>query len=1020
MKRSITFKYNLTSHNKIQKTIQETYMRTFLPCGFICCTSDGYLTSTTDHYVIPTFAVLTEYLPLFQSKHVKAIILHSTLRDIARENSIEYKKIMESIMHQFIFYNDFYDATNADIDIISKEETLCGESDLNSQIPNISKSGFKDEGKAISKEPGLNNKIASSSRDKYEDREEAVFKESGLYKESVLNSKTSNISRAEPIDKEKDLSEKQESNSQKNGLNRSESSLMKSEFKDEEEYLKFTKVLDFYHSHIPTTEINILTSNNIHSYPHKSSNPTLITDLLTKVISEKTTYTEYYTKATLNSMELSNLLYRGILYTNYTNCNTGFLHTNYKGQNIRIKILNKSSLNRAINMDGVYVEIVEEVNDEVIGKVVGLYRRDYLNIVGTIDCGSINGTGPQYVLVIPVNRKYPKVRISTSRVDELEGKRIVVKINEWNVNSNYPFGSYVGVLGDLGDRKCEIESILMTNGIDYENYVEGYGICSVIQTLEEKIRSHTNTNNIKDTNVSKVIDNNIKNDNNSNDNELFEDGSKRIRRDFFEDKNLNISIDSELQNSEKTFEDISEIYKTVVELEKNVRVSFVDCEVISIDPPGCTDIDDAMHCREINGLTEVGIHIADVSFFVDKNSLLDKEALKRGSTVYLTEIRLEMLPSFLSSWFCSLVENEDRLTFSVLLYFDSNYKLVNRKFQKGIIRSKKSFTYEEAQNELNNGCKEYKGLYKLNEIAKHLKMKRTEAGALELSSTELKIYTNKDQVMFGNIEKIEQKALFETSSLVEEFMLIANIEVSNMIYSRNKDSSLLRRHPKFADDSFDELKVYLSKQNIDLNYLTSKQLNDSIKNIQDEEFKKILKKIITRSMNQATYFSSGTYAYNDFLHYGLSVPIYTHFTSPIRRYADLIVHRQLYESFNNVNSYTCDYISNVCKQINMRNKNAMRASFDCDRFYIYLYVKTQKCLKLKAFISKTSSNFIILYIPELQIEESLKSDDEYKQNSCEYYRDGKRLYGLYDWLMVSIRENDDMFYLKRSFDMQII
>lgn len=908
MERSTSYTRRFTRNKSLQKTVLETYTRPFIPCGFTCCTNEGYPLTTI---VIPTYEVLTEYLPLFQTKHTKSIILHSTLRQVQEKSNIEYKKIRETTSHQFIFYNDYF------------METFTAEKCIN--------------------EKGTDEKCNDGS---------IRVNDTGI------------------------------------GIN---------EFGDNKEYLKFIKVLEFYMNHVPDANIIILTKSNIKSFPSLCDNPDLISDLIIKVEKEKTVYTEYLNNDLLEAMRIEGKVYCGILFNSAINCFSGVVHTEFKGRQIRIRIVGRNNMNRALNTDGVYVEVIGTENNatpdlsvanEVFGRIVGLYKREFRPIIGTIDSRTIHGTGPQYVLVIPLDRKLPKIRIRTSRVECLENKRIMVRINEWDVESNYPFGSYVSQIGDVGDEKSEIESILISNGIDYENYKPGFGLEDVIENLRSKI-IHSK--------------------------EKAGENSKRIRHDKEQPDTENLDP----ENLKSGSDDLHEIYHMVVESESAARVDFRDYEVVSIDPPGCTDIDDAMHCRLVDGITEVGIHIADVSFFVEKDSVLDKEALKRGTTVYLTDRRLDMLPNFLSSGLCSLVENESRLTFSVLLYFDANFKIIKRKFHKGIIQSKRSFTYEEAQNEIDSGCKQFSGLARLNEIAKHLRKNRIDSGALELSSCELKIFSKKNKKQDTVVENIEQKKLFDTNSLVEEFMLIANIEVAKMIYSRNKDSSLLRRHPKFADDSFDELKDFLAKRNIDLNCLSSKELNDSIKKIEDGDFKSAVKKIITRSMNQATYFSSGSCPYEDFLHYGLSVPIYTHFTSPIRRYADLIVHRQLSETFHGVNSFTCDDIAEVCRQINYRNKSAMHANLDCDRLFVYLYLKGKSIME-RAFVIKTGATFAVLYIPNLGIEEGIKMDCDYNEENGAFMRDGVRFFGLYDNVKVQIVENDEKFFVERKFDIQII
>lgn len=319
-------------------------------------------------------------------------------------------------------------------------------------------------------------------------------------------------------------------------------------------------------------------------------------------------------------------------------------------------------------------------------------------------------------------------------------------------------------------------------------------------------------------------------------------------------------------------------------IEVEGRRDLRDHLVFSIDPPGCTDIDDALHLKVLeNGNCEVGVHIADVTHFVKRGSRLDEEAKKRGTTVYLTDRRIDMLPEYLSSDLCSLVSDKDRNTVSVFWEITPSFDIIGVSFSRSVIKSKHSLTYDKAQEILNkrDGSELYVSLKKLNDISKELRKRRLENGALELSSKGTRI---------NDRFEVEFKELVDTNHLVEEFMLLANVTVAQKIFEAHAGCSLLRRHPKFADDSFYELQEYLKGEGIDLRYKTSKELNDSIRNIKEGPLKDLIIKTIVLSMNQALYFASGTLPVSEYYHYGLAQPFYTHFTSPIRRYADIIVH----------------------------------------------------------------------------------------------------------------------------------
>jgi len=218
---------------------------------------------------------------------------------------------------------------------------------------------------------------------------------------------------------------------------------------------------------------------------------------------------------------------------------------------------------------------------------------------------------------------------------------------------------------------------------------------------------------------------------------------------------------------------------TISEEELRKRKDLRDLDVCSIDPPGCTDIDDALHVRPLeNGNYEVGVHIADVTHFVKPNTAMDREAAKRGTTVYLVDKRIDMLPELLGTNLCSLRSNVDRLAFSCIWELTPNAEIVNVYFTKSVIRSKASLTYEEAQNRnddkrMNDNIT--KSIRILNGLAKKLKKKRLDAGALTLASPEVRFNLENDS---QDPVDVEMKELKETNALVEEFMLLANISVA--------------------------------------------------------------------------------------------------------------------------------------------------------------------------------------------------------------------------------------------------
>ncbi|EMP36806.1 Exosome complex exonuclease RRP44 [Chelonia mydas] len=241
--------------------------------------------------------------------------------------------------------------------------------------------------------------------------------------------------------------------------------------------------------------------------------------------------------------------------------------------------------------------------------------------------------------------------------------------------------------------------------------------------------------------------------------------------------------------------------------------------VCSVDPPGCTDIDDALHCRELeNGNLEVGVHIADVSHFIRPGNALDQESAKRGTTVYLCEKRIDMVPELLSSNLCSLRSNVDRFAFSCIWEMNHNAEILKTRFTKSVINSKASLTYAEAQMRIDSSSMKddiTTSLRGLNKLAKILKKRRIDNGALTLSSPEVRFHI--DSETHDPID-LQTKELKETNSMVEEFMLLANISVAKKIHEEFSEYALLRKHPAPPPSNYDIL-VKAAKSKASFNIL---------------------------------------------------------------------------------------------------------------------------------------------------------------------------------------------------------
>ncbi|XP_066476116.1 exosome complex exonuclease RRP44 [Tiliqua scincoides] len=415
--------------------------------------------------------------------------------------------------------------------------------------------------------------------------------------------------------------------------------------------------------------------------------------------------------------------------------------------------------------------------------------------------------------------------------------------------------------------------------------------------------------------------------------------------------------------------------------------------VCSVDPPGCTDIDDALHCRDLeNGNLEVGVHIADVSHFIRPGNALDEESAKRGTTVYLCEKRIDMVPELLSSNLCSLRSNVDRLAFSCIWEMDHNANILKTRFTKSAINSKASLTYAEAQMRIDSSSMNddiTTSLRGLNKLAKILKKRRRDNGALTLSSPEVRFHM--DSETHDPID-LQTKELKETNSMVEEFMLLANISVAQKIYDEFSEHALLRKHPAPPPSNYDVLVKAAKSKGLEIKTDSAKNLADSLDSAESPSFpylNTLLRILATRCMMQAVYFCSGMD--NDFHHYGLASPIYTHFTSPIRRYADIIVHRLLAVAIKADSTYPDltdkHKLADLCKNLNYRHKMAQYAQRSSVAFHTQLFFKNKGAVNEEAYILFVRKNAIVVLIPKYGLEGTVFFEEKDKPKPTLLYND---------------------------------
>ena len=594
---------------------------------------------------------------------------------------------------------------------------------------------------------------------------------------------------------------------------------------------------------------------------------------------------KYLSTKDLKSGIASKKFIQGSFSSNLTNCFEGFVRTNSDAENTtnfsEILISGKKNINRAVDSDIVVVEILPEsewitpseliIDNEIMensmeddeikkkqeinrekqkisnefrkptGKIVGIITRKWKPLTGSLLPPKYqkidnNSTQIQSMIFLPSDRRMPRIRIKTRQAANLLDKIIVVCIDEWPVNSNYPLGHFVKELGPCGDKETESEALLIQYDIPYHPFSESVLAC------------------------------------------------------------------------------LPELPWIINETDRKSRKDFTHLNICSIDPVGCTDIDDALHIRVLeNGNHEVGVHIADVTHFVKSNTAIDVEASARGNTVYLVDKRIDMLPKLLGENLCSLRSNVERFAFSVIWEINPDTtEIIDTYFTKSIIRSRESFTYGEAQiriDDPNLNDEITINLRLLNNLAKKFRKNRMDRGALTLASPEVRFKRSEESN--DPVDGPELYEMKETNALVEEFMLLANTSVAKKIYSHFPHVALLRRHPSPPKANFESLSKIAKLKNINLDISNSKHLAESLDSaiFTDSYVNTLLRILTTRCMLQAVYFCAGTLPEEEYHHYGLAEPIYTHFTSPIRRYAGNLINFLHLFIFMYLNYYNRCYCS---------------------------------------------------------------------------------------------------------------
>ena len=387
-----------------------------------------------------------------------------------------------------------------------------------------------------------------------------------------------------------------------------------------------------------------------------------------------------------------------------------------------------------------------------------------------------------------------------------------------------------------------------------------------------------------------------------------------INKGFQLDFDEEVIVESEAIPAELTQEEIQQ------------RRDFRQVLTFTIDPEDAKDFDDALSYQILeNGNIEVGVHIADVTHYVKPGTALDKEAYKRSTSVYLVDRVLPMLPERLSNNLCSLRPNEDKATFSAVFEFDKNDAVVNRWFGKTLIHSDRRFSYEQAQQGLETGEGDFAAeLRILNRIAHRLRKDRFKNGSIDFETEEVRFKLDENGVPV----EVYVKERKDAHMLIEDFMLLANKEVAMFINKKAESQAeipfVYRIHDYPNEEKVKELSLFAKEMGVQMRINTPKEIAASFNKLAAESEKnealKLLMPLAIRTMAKAEYSTE------NIGHYGLAFDFYSHFTSPIRRYSDVMAHRILFHNLGEKTTrYDKEKLQEQCRHISAMERKAMEA-----------------------------------------------------------------------------------------------
>ncbi|MBL0106026.1 MAG: ribonuclease R [Ignavibacteria bacterium] len=441
----------------------------------------------------------------------------------------------------------------------------------------------------------------------------------------------------------------------------------------------------------------------------------------------------------------------------------------------------------------------------------------------------------------------------------------------------------------------------------------------------------------------------------------------------------------------------NEAEKASIDVNLEERVDLRDKTIFTIDPIDAKDFDDAVSVEILeDGTYMLGVHIADVSHYVKEGSALDKEALKRATSVYLVKNVVPMIPEKLSNDICSLKPGEDRLTFSVFIKLSKRCAVKSYEIKKSVIRSKRRFTYEEAQEIIETKKGDFaEELLLMYKLSKSITLKRLKEESLDFDSNEVKFVFDSN----GNVDDIVVKQRLDSMRLIEEFMLLANKCATIFVNDLSKKIKIklpfiYRVHDIPNKDKMKELAEFVKQFGYTINIEEKNSLRKLLTAIEGKPEEFLINNLLIRSMAKAIYTEK------NIGHYGLGFKDYSHFTSPIRRYPDLLVHRILYDYIYNEKNIIkrAEHYKNIIppagKQSSIMEQNAEQAERESIKLFQGEYINKHIGEEYEGIISGMMQYGMFVEIMDILVEGMIRfrdiEDDYYDYDEKNHIARGRR------------------------------